>query len=94
MSISDHCMSGTWTAKLGPMRLMASFRSTRWSMEMTSGLAAAMRSKSPPEPLMYRMMVRSGCVCRTCSAQACLHLKPQKLLARCKRVLQAHMVML
>jgi len=31
----------TWTAKEGPIRWMASFMSTRWSTDITSGLQAA-----------------------------------------------------
>jgi hypothetical protein len=58
------------------MRLIPSTMSTDWSMEMQSGLQAAMRSSRPPPPLMYRMMgtwgwvdlrsqcsIRAGLVC-------------------------------
>jgi hypothetical protein len=39
-------------AKPLPTRLMPSTMSTDWSIEMMSGLAAAMRSSRPPLPEM------------------------------------------
>ena len=52
----------TWIAKLVPTRLMPSTMSTLWSIEMQSGLHAAMRSSRPPPPLMYRMIGTWGWV--------------------------------
>lgn len=67
---------------------MPSTMSMLWSMLMTSGLHAAIRSISPPLPLMYKMMGTCGWVERNesmiCKVEKACEASVYKNTTRCK----------